>query len=317
MGEIFGAAGQIAGSAIQAAATRDAAQAQIDALERQREFVFSQLNPARVNRESLAADINRVQNQLALQAITDPAALKTRYAAEDQILRRIMGLEGDASERVANLAAEEAIAGTPGLQQGKNELIDAALNELRAGATLPPDVQAELVRTGLERSGEVVGGPSGSRGTSGQLLRQIIGTAGIQLQAERQQRAAGLLGAASDLETRRQQALAQLFPNLAQTQLNKLQGVQAALQQSSGMVPEAGLSGSDVANLWLARVGATNQLATQAANAAAAGSIGAAQAWQPAFGAVTNLGSQLLPSTRDVWRSMTAPDMSSVISSYA
>lgn len=317
MGEIFGAAGQIAGAAIQANAIKEATQAQIDALERQRDFVFKQLDPRVVGAQALGADINRIQQQLALQAVTDPSALKTRYTAEDQILRRIMGLEGDNAEQVANVATQEAIAGTPGLQEGKNELIDAALAELRAGASLPPDVQAELVRTGLERSGEVVGGPSGSRGTSGQILRNIIGTAGIELQAQRQQRAAGLLGAASDLETRRQQVLANLFPNLAQVQLNKLQGVQSALQQSAGMVPEAGLSGQDVANLWLARVGATNQLATQAANAAAAGGIGAAQAWQPAFGAVTNLGAQLLPSTRDVWRSMTTSTSPSVSSALA
>lgn len=304
MGEIFSAAGQIAGSAIQASAIRDATQAQIDALERQREFVFSQLDPSVVGGEALRGDVQRARRQLALQAITDPASLQTRYAAESQILRRVLGLEGGSAEQVADLAAEEAIAGTPGLEQAKNELVEAALAELRLGATLPPDVQAELVQAGLERSGETVGAATGPRGTSGQLLRQILGSAGLNLQAQRQQRAAQLAGAASDLESRRQQSLATLFPSLAQVQLNTLQGVQSALAQSNSMVPEAGLSGSDIANLWLARVGATNQLAQQAANIGAAGGLGAAQAWQPAFGAITNLGASMLPSTRSVWGSM-------------
>lgn len=298
MGEIFGAAGQVASAAMQAAAVREATQMQIDALERQRDFVFSQLEPSRVNREALQADINRAQSQLALQGVTDPAALATRYAAEDQILRQVLGLgAGSPADQVAQVAAQEAIAGTPGLQEGKNALVDAALQELRLGATLPPDVQAELVQAGLERAGETVGAATGPRGTSGQLLRQIIGSAGVQLQAERQQRAAALMDAASNLEARRQSILGTLFPNLSAVQLNTLQGAQGALAQSNAMVPEAGLSGSDVANLWLARVGATNQLAQQAANAGAAGALGQAQAWQTGLGAAIGYGANALPST--------------------
>jgi hypothetical protein len=51
------------------------------------------------------------------------------------------------------------------------------------------------------------------------------------------------------------------------------------------MVPQVGLSGSDIANIWMARVGATNQLAQAQADAAARGGMGVAQAWQPAIGA--------------------------------
>lgn len=311
MAEIFGAVGQITAASMQASAIRDATQAQIDALDRQRQFVFDQLNPSRVNREALAADINRAQSRLALQGVTDPAALETRYAAEDQILRRVMGLEGGPAEDVAAVAAQEAIAGTPGLDRAKNALVDAALRELELGATLPPDVQAELVQAGLERSGEVVGAPTGGRGTSGQLLRQIIGSAGLQLQAERQQRAAALTGAASNLEARRQSILGTLFPNLSTVQLNTLQGAQSALQQSNLLVPEAGLGGGDIAKIWLARVGATNQLAQQTAGINAAGAMGAAQAWQPGLAAAINYGAGALPSTQSVWQSMAAPAWSS------
>jgi hypothetical protein len=52
---------------MQAAAIKEATQLQIDALERQRDFVFDQLEPSRVNREALQADIARAQSQLALQ----------------------------------------------------------------------------------------------------------------------------------------------------------------------------------------------------------------------------------------------------------
>ena len=93
MGEIFTAAGSIAAAAMQASAIKAATQMQIDALERQRDFVFSQLDPSRVGREVLGADIARAEQQLALQGIIDPAALQTRYEAENQILRRVMGLD--------------------------------------------------------------------------------------------------------------------------------------------------------------------------------------------------------------------------------
>lgn len=282
---------------MQASAIRAATKMQIDALEKQRQFVFDQLAPSRVNREALQADINRAQSQLALQGVTDPAALATRYASEDKILQQVLGLGSGPADQVAAVAAQEAIAGTPGMNEAKNALVDAALQELRLGATLPPDVQAELVQAGLERSGETVGAATGSRGTSGQLLRQIIGSAGVQLQAQRQERAAALTDAASNLESRRQSILGTLFPNLSSMQLNTLQGAQSALAQSNSMVPEAGLSGSDVANIWLARVGATNQLAQQAANAGAAGSLGQAQAWQTGLGAAVGYGANALPST--------------------
>lgn len=301
MGEIFTAAGSIASAAMQASAIRDATEMQIDALERQRDFVFSQLQPGRVNREALGADISRAKQRLALQGVIDPASLETRYAAEDQILRQVLGLESGPAQDVAAVAAQEAIAGTPGMDRAKNALVDAALRELELGATLPPDVQAELVQAGLERSGEVVGGSTGGRGTSGQLLRQIIGSAGLQLQADRQQRAAALTDAASNLESRRQAILGTLFPNLSTVQLNTLKGAQGALEQSNAMLPEAGLGGSDIANIWLARVGATNQLAQQAANAAASGALGQAQAWQSGLGAAIGYGANALPSTRSMW----------------
>lgn len=314
MGEIFGAVGQIAAASMQAGAIRDATQAQIDALERQRDFVFSQLQPGRVNREALSADINRAKQRLALQGVVDPASLETRYAAEDSILRQVLGLEGGPAQDVAAVAAQEAIAGTPGMDRAKNALVDAALRELELGATLPPDVQAELVQAGLERSGEVVGGSTGGRGTSGQLLRQIIGSAGLQLQADRQQRAAALTDAASNLESRRQAILGTLFPNLSTVQLNTLKGAQGALEQSNAMLPEAGLGGSDIANIWLARVGATNQLAQQAANAAASGALGQAQAWQSGLGAAIGYGANALPSTRSMWGALVGLPSTSMMS---
>lgn len=264
---LIGAGGAIASSQISANAIQNATNAQIDALNKQKQWVFDQLNPGTVNAQALNADAVRARNRLALQGLIDPALLQQRYASEADIAKRAGELgSGDAAD-VSSAAAQEALANDPKLKLAKQKLIDAALGQLDAGATLPPDVQAELVKAGLEQSGMTTGHAS-AKGVGGTILRTIIGSAGIQLQQQRQKQAADLVTTASNLEAQRQNILQSLFPKLAQVQLANLGAQQSVLQQADSMVPQAGLGGSDIANIWLARVGATNQLTQSAANAA-------------------------------------------------
>lgn len=299
MGEIFGAIGSVAAAGISAAAVKDATAAQIKALEKQRKFVFEQLDPSLIGGAATAADRERAQNRLALQALTDPELLRQRYAAQAATSAQLEGLLSDesAAAQVADQAAAEALAGAPRMQEAKAALIDAALNELQLGATLPPDLQAEIVQTGLQRSGAVTGGPGGS-GFGGNILTTELGKAGVALQAERQGRAAGLLEAADNLERSRASILGSLFPNLGAREAGKLGAAQSVFAQSNTAVPEAGLGGTDVANLWLARVGATNQLAQSAADAAARGGLAQAQILNQGIGQVASFGAQALPTTK-------------------
>lgn len=302
MSEIFGAIGSIAAAKMQSDAVKKATQMQIDALERQRQFVYNELDPSKIGDMATAADADRAEARLALQSQIDPDALAARYKAEKSILGDLdtLGVQGG---QVSDVAAKEAIAGIPGMQEAKQRLVDAALKELSMGATLPPDVQAELVKSGLEQSGMTTGAAS-PKGFGGQILRELLGTAGLALKKQRQDQAAGLLGQAQNLEQSRQQILGTLFPNLSAVQLNTLKGKQSVLEQSNQMVPEAGLGGTDIANLWLARVGATNQLAQSAADAAARGATGQAQAWQTGFGAAIPYVAKSLPSTGSVYNSI-------------
>lgn len=302
MSEIFGAAGQVASAAITANAMENATQMQIDALEKQKEFVYNQLDPSKIGDYATSQDAQRAKDRLALQGITDPELLKQRYASQKSITDQLEGL-GKGVNDVSGVAAKEAIAGVPGMKQAQQQLIDAALKELSAGATLPPDVQNEIVQTGLERAGSTSGAAS-AHGFGGQILRTMLGKAGIELQNQRQAKAAALTDAASTLESRRQQILGTLFPNLSSVQLNTLKGTQGVLAQSNGMVPEAGLGGTDIANLWLARVGATNQLAQSSADAAARGGAAQAQAWNTGLGAAVGYGASALPSTASLWKSV-------------
>lgn len=290
---LFGAAGSIIGGMMTAGAIEDATEAQIEAMERQRDFVFNQLNPQRIGRKAREADVARAQERLRLQGIVDPMLLQQRYDAEKAISDRLSGLTGDPSDQVAAVAAQEAVRGTPGLDEIKAKLIDSAMAELNAGATLPPDVQAELMQAGLERTGQMSGSAT-AEGFGGNILRQLIGSAALQLKSDRQTRATQLAQAAQDMDVKRQAILGTLFPSLAATSLSKLGATQSILSQSNQMVPEAGLGGSDIANLWLARVGATNQLAQSAADIAARGGMGAAQAWGNVIGGAGSAAGNLL-----------------------
>lgn len=298
IGDVLGFVGTIAGAAINASAQKSIVNKQLAALENARNFLFSNLDPQNINQQALMADIENAKNRLQEQSQLDPELLASRYEAEGRIRKQSAEL-GVTSKAVADQAVAEALGGGNTASQGKQALIDAALQQLSEGATLPSDVQAELVKAGLEKSGMVTGAAS-PKGVGGQLTRQLLGTAGIQLQQQRQQQAAALLGQAQNLETSRAGILQQLFPNLAQTQLGVLGGQQSVLSQANQIMPQAGLTGNDIANLWLSRVGAIGSLNRDSANVAAAGAQGVNQAWQPAIGAASNFAASSLPSFKSV-----------------
>lgn len=255
MGGIFGAVGGIVGGALSAAAQVKSAKIQAKAVKAARDFLFKNLDPAVVAQQAAEQDVAQAQQRLALQGQLDPELLKQRYAAEALLSSQLENIGKGSANTIANLATQEAIAGGAGTTELKNKLIDAALTELNAGATLPPDVQAELVQAGLEKSGMVTGAAS-PRGVGGQLLRKEIGQNAIKLQADRQARAQALAATASQLDQSRQSMLQSLFPNLANLQGQDVKLTSGILQQSNAMMPEVGLTGRDVAELWKARVGA-------------------------------------------------------------
>jgi hypothetical protein len=295
-GGIIGAAGSIASSAIQASAQKKIMQMQLDAIKKQREFVYNELNPTKINAQASAADIQRAQERLRLQGKIDPAALAARYAGEAKVLEGIEGLGKADSDKLAAQAAQEAMAQTGEFEAVKARMIDQALAELDAGATIPKDVQAELVKAGLERSGAVSGAATG-QGFGGNILRKLIGTEALKLQADRQARAQALSTTASNLEQARANILGNLFPRLQQQQMENIKAAAGGVNLSEAIKPDVGLSGTDVANIWMARVGATNQLASQATNAQAAAMGNIANAWQSGIsGAATGIGNAITPN---------------------
>jgi len=291
---------------------------QIDALEKQRKFVYDELSPTKVNAQATAADVDRAKNRLALQNITDPNLLAARYAAEAKMLKGAEELGGAPSDKAAAAAYGEAMdQGTTGVAaQMKQKLIDAALGELEAGATLPDDVQAELVKAGLERSGTTLGAAT-SKGMGGNIQRSMVGERALALKAERQARAQQLSQSANALESSRNSLMLSLFPSLQKQQLSNLAASQDVLKSSAAELPPAGLSGESIANIWLARVGATNQLSQSAADAAARGTIGQATAWQQGLGGASQYAASAFPTISQTWGKIAGKSPAETAEGYA
>jgi hypothetical protein len=289
MGEILSAGGAIMAGAIQANGIKDAAAAQQAGLDKELANINAGMDTSTVNELATDAGRQQAENQLALQKLVDPALAATRQQAGQDVLKGVQDINNpnSLSNQMAQAAVANATTGSAGLDQGKSALISAALDQIKQGATLPPDVEAEFVKAGLERAGGVTGGATGT-GLGGNILRTVLGSAGLNLQMQRQSQAAGLLQQAGVLQQQKQNTLSTLFPSLAQTQLANLGGTTNALLTSNNLVPNTGLSSKDVANLWLQRVGAQNQVYTGQGNVNAQSKLGQAQAWSQAVGTATS-----------------------------
>lgn len=292
MDGLFGAVGSIVSAEISSQAQRQAQRAQLDAISQQRDYIFRNLDPNVIAPMSQAQDEARAWAQLALQGKIDPALLQARYAGEAGLTTSLADITGGRGPgQVADVATREALAGTPGMEDVKGKLIDAALADVKAGATLPPDLQAQMVQSGLEQSGMATGFARAS-GIGGTILQQVLGTAGLQLRAQRMQEAQQLSTTAQNLDANRQNILQSLFPRLQQRQMGQLTAAGSVFGTSQAAAPQAGLTGQDTANIWLARVGATNQLTAQQGQALSQGAMAQGQIWgQAAGGLARGLGS--------------------------
>lgn len=292
-GSLLGGAGALASGILNADAINKATKLQSAALKEVQDRIQSGMDPETLQQLATRGDTVRARQQQQLLAQIYPGLAAAQKTAEASLAAQAGGFGSQSlASQVGAQAAKEALA-SPSTAGGQQQLIDAALAQLKAGATLPPDVEAQLVQAGLESSGMVSQHATG-QGIGGQQLRTILGTAGIQLQQQRQQQAASLLTQAQGLETQRQQVLQSLFPNLSQVQLQQAGGAQSIFNTTASATPQAGLSGASLANAWLQRIGALNQTQEQAAGVKAAGTIAGAQNWANTIGSLTGSGGNLL-----------------------
>lgn len=291
-GGVVGAAGSIAGSLIAAEAAGDALEFQKDALKAQLKRLDA-LDPNVLAQQATLQDIAREANALLAQQQIDPALAAVRRIGAEQVIR-----EAEQGSRSGDILGEqlfqEVRTQDPKLAALKQQLLNEAKAELDAGATLPPEFQAELVRTGLERAGQAGLGTTG-RGLGGVQLRKLIGSEGLALKQQRQNQALRLAGAAQDIENARVNILGSIFPRLKDLSTANLSRAQSIFATGQSTVPKLGITGEDIVNINLTKAGAQNQLTSQAGDIAARGAIAQGQLINQLIGT----GTQLATSTID------------------
>jgi len=135
------------------------------------------LDPGALNRLAIQFDEERARNRLDLQKEIDPEIADLRQYSKEQLLKLArQPVESRQTSQVANQLFKENIAPDERMEKLKSSIIQRAQEDFDAGATLPPEFQAELVRSGLT-TGAQAGIGTGERaigGTTGRLTRVIF-----------------------------------------------------------------------------------------------------------------------------------------------
>lgn len=243
----------IGGAVIKGDAARKAANARKDALGN-----MELINLGKEQEIALSADQARIKNQLALQDSADPRVGKMRDQSAKGIVDTLYSDQDIQAEVLGSKLYEETFDDTEGLQKLKETLIEEAQADLDRGAELPPEFQAELVRSGLQSAGES-GFLANSKGAAGRSVRGYLGAAGLALKEQRRAAAVSSGAAVSSMNETRASILGRVIPTLQQITDSRARRAGLAFNTAEAAMPEAGLSGAESVNLDLARIAQQNK----------------------------------------------------------
>jgi hypothetical protein len=282
------AAGAVAAAAVTKAAADKAAKAQKKAIGQQEQLLRRKLDPEALNRLAVQFDTERAKNRLELQKDIDPQIADLREYSKDQLLKLIkQPSESRQSAQVANQLFRENITPDARMEKLKESIIQRAQEDFDAGASLPPEFQAELVRSGLT-TGAQAGIGTGERAIGGTTAR-LLGGAGLALKSQRAQEGAALASTADALARSRQALLANIFPSVAAKEAQDLQRAGIGLSLSEQLLPEAGLSGVQATDIEIARSKGRANLLAQRGQVAAGQAQAQGQFVSSLIGAGTGL----------------------------
>ena len=200
----------------------------------------------------------RMKCPLAFQKEADPQAAALREGGLNKLVEALNSEDTAKAQSALDKIVSEVDQNSPEFAALKAKLLADAKTALDAGATMPPEFQAELVRTGLENAG-VTGVTPDKKGAAGQTLRKLMGSAGLALQEQRRQSAVSNIGAATSLEANRASILGNLAAGFQQLNQTRMAQGAAALSMGQGLMPKIGLGGEDVVNMNVANVNLRNQ----------------------------------------------------------
>ncbi len=277
-----------AGSAIAKKKSADkAAAAQKKAVNRQKTLLQRELDPDKINALAQRIDEERAKRRIEFQKEIDPELARLRQLGKEQLLAEAsIPKEARQSNQLATQLFKENINADPRMEALKGALIDRASSELAAGATLPAEFQAELVRAGLNTGSQA--GFKADQRTVGGTIARALGLGGEQLKQSRQTQAVNLAGAAQDIATTRTNILASIFPKIRDLESVDAAKAAANFGLADASLPEVGLSGTDAANLKVASVKGQANLMSKAGDIAAQKALAQGQFTSALIGAGTS-----------------------------
>ncbi len=243
------AASRAAGAAhAKSKAADKAAEAQKNALKGQKKILEEELSYGKVNQQAVQAERQRAKDRIALQEEIDPELAQLRQLGKEQLLAQAKQPgASQQSVQVANQLFAEFQKPDQGIEHLKDQIISKAQEDLNRGATLPPEYQAELVRAGITAGSQA--GLKTAQSTIGGKVTQALGAAGVNLEQQRTQEAAGLAGVANNLEQSRAKLLESIFPTISQSEATQRAVAASTFGIGEQTLPQAGLTGQEAANL--------------------------------------------------------------------
>lgn len=258
---------------------------------------YDQLQPLDADELNAIAgrtDLARYANSIKAQQDVDPTFAAMRQVGAKNVLA---SLNADQRPGAADKAVSEIGAGLAADKGSNDEIIASLLGkvkeDLAAGATLPPEFQAELVRSGLENAGNR-GVEISGRGAAGTDIRRLLGSEGLALKQAREANARTNLSAADNLRQGRQDALtrfAELTNNLVGAKFTR--GA-AGSQFAQSLMPSIGLSGADAAGIAIQNRDLANQKILAKAGVASDTAVQKAALGASSVGAVGSAATSLL-----------------------
>lgn len=287
------AAGAAASAVVKKNAADKAASAQKKGIEQQNQLLKGNMNPDKLNILATRFDEARAKNRIEFQKEIDPELAALRQKGKEELLAQAnLNQETTQSGQVASELFRSVKEADPRMEALKDSLITKAQESINAGATLPPEYQAELVRAGLNEGSAA--GIGLDKSTIGGGVARVLGAAGLQLEKQRQDQAVELANAAQGITNARVNILATVFPKLRDLESVNRQDALVNFQVGDNALPQVGLTGQDAVNIQIAKTRAKGALLQKSADVKAQQAVDSGQYTGALIGAGTSLVSSAL-----------------------
>src|SRR6185436_7418143 len=292
MGQVLGAGSSVVTGLIEKDAADRAYQTQKKGIQRQEALLKDEYDPNRINVLVNKYDKGFLQKRLELQKELDPELAQLRQQGKENLLQEL-GRDNSTrqSQQVANALFNENVKPNEAQERLKDKLFSEANAELQAGATLPPELQAELERAGV--SGAAGSGFAIDKNAIGGTVAHAIGSEAVRLKQLRQNQAVQLGQAASGLQDERARILQNIFPTVQTAEQVAAARGATAFAIGNENLPSGGLTGREAASFDIQGKEGGRQLVGQRFDAKAQKTLRDAAFLNNAIGQISSFGGLL------------------------